>query len=199
MKKSLIAGALIALFSTLPSLAMAQSREAYTTRTTQMLAGPDFSFPTITHVSRNSDVYVYGCLRDWSWCDVRWRGERGWIDARDLKISRIRNNSEVYFLGSNSGFPIISFILGNYWNDHYRHRSWYRDMNRWRDYRPLPPPAHRPGRPNVPPPGFNHGRPDVPPPPAHRPGRPDVPPPATQRPGRPDVPPPPGFRREVER
>ena len=130
-----------------PATSHAQSRVAYTLTDTTLHSGPHYSYPEVSYVPDRQTVQVYGCLRDWSWCDVRWRGERGWIDADYLTTNYYGSNyygdrySIWYSSGNGLGLPIVSFLLNSYWNDHYRHHNWYRNHNYWHQYRP--PVYHR--------------------------------------------------------
>lgn len=194
-----LAGAAMAMA---PSISHAQSRMAYTLTGTTMHSGPHYSYPQITYVPQRDTIQVYGCLSDWSWCDVRWRGERGWIDADHLAVYRgyYGNDYSIWHAsGYNLGWPIVSFALTSYWNDHYRHRPWYRQQDHWLRHRP--PVQHRPQRPGRPHDWNGDGRPD------HRPGvgrppnrdwdrgrdgnrndRPNVPRPVITQPNRPTPP-----------
>src|SRR3954471_25079429 len=48
----------------------ALAQEAYTTRTVNVRAGPDLSYPVVAGLGGGAPVQVFGCLDDWSWCDV---------------------------------------------------------------------------------------------------------------------------------
>ena len=78
MRNQLIALTLAAAVLPL-SPAMARQSNGYVVRTTTMRAGPAYDYPAVQRLYRNSSVAVYGCLRDWSWCDVGNRYARGWV------------------------------------------------------------------------------------------------------------------------
>lgn len=118
--------------------ALAQSDRAYTNTSANLRAGPDAGYPRIVTIPGGSSVQVYGCINDWSWCDVAWRGERGWMSAALLDYDYSGRRVGVSSYGAQLGLPILSFVFDSYWNDHYRSRSWYGDRDRWRAHRPTP-------------------------------------------------------------
>jgi uncharacterized protein YraI len=128
MKFVWIAAVALAALTAAPSHAAAAN--AYATGNVNMRAGPGVDYPRITTVQRNAAVTVYGCTRQWTWCDTEWRGYRGWVSANFLEfIHRGRRVQPDY--GPRIGLPIITFEFGPYWDRHYRGRSWYRDRDRW--------------------------------------------------------------------
>ena len=137
MRKLLITAALIA--AALPlSPAMARQMTGYTVRPTEILSGPDDEYPTVRDLNSGTRLTVFGCLSDWSWCDVSYRYDRGWIAGEDLSISyQGRRSAITPYLG----LGILSFAFGTYWDNHYRGRPFYSDRSRWQQsytqhYRP---------------------------------------------------------------
>ncbi len=133
MKKILgvAAGALGAAIA-VPGLAQAQS--AYTTTYVNLRAGPGFDYPIITAVPAEVALQQYGCLNDWSWCDVSYGPYRGWM-AGDY-IAYVNDNRWVplYEYGPRYRVPIVTFSFGTYWDRWYRNRPFYRDRDRWSRY-----------------------------------------------------------------
>ena len=164
----------VALFLAVPAAALAQF--AYTTAAVNMRAGPDSSYPLVLRVYPGTQVQVYGCIANWSWCDVGVGFERGWIYAAYLAYPYQGGSVAIYGYGPALGLPILTFSIAPYWDTYYRNRPWWYRRDDWY-HRPPPPPR---------PPGY---RPPPPPPTGARPpppgGRP--PPPGGSRP-----PPPPG-------
>ncbi|MFT4246444.1 MAG: SH3 domain-containing protein, partial [Pseudomonas sp.] len=134
---------LVASLATAPS-ALAQARTGYAVTHANLRAGPDSGYPRIGTVPAGAALDIYGCIDDWSWCDVQWRGERGWISAGLIEYEYSGRRVDVYDYGAQIGLPILVFALDTYWGSHYRGRSWYRERDRWRDHRPSPRPVARP-------------------------------------------------------
>lgn len=120
----LIAG-LIAL--TAAEEAMARS---VVVRTVNIRSGPDSDYPAVARLKKNSTIEVYGCIEDWDWCDIRAGRYRGWI--RGDSIYTTYRNRNVAFVEAAPALhiPIIGFNI-NYWDEHYRKNSFYRDRSRW--------------------------------------------------------------------
>jgi uncharacterized protein YraI len=185
------AAAVCAAAAGLPGQALAQSsplaRPALTMKSVHLRAGPSRDYPAIAVLPRGTAVWVEGCLRDISWCDVTAGIERGWIYALNLSFEVQGELVPVPRWAPEIGIGIIGFLLGSYWAEHYRDRPWYAERDRW--HRPphaLPAPPASP-RPRPPQP------PRVAPPPAHSsppPGSPGPPPAGPPRPSRPPVHPP---------
>lgn len=135
--------------------APAFSSDAYIGINLILRAGPDTGYPRVMTVPAGSYVMVYGCLSDYTWCDVGIGGERGWVAATYLQY--YWGGGWVYLpaYGPRIGVPVVTFVLSAYWSNHYRHTYWYRDRERWERSPPrnLPPPRRTPSfHPRIPPP-----------------------------------------------
>ena len=108
--------------------AMARTYSGWTVRATAMRAGPQYAYPAVRRIRRNARVDIYGCLNDWTWCDVGYRYDRGWVPGRDL-VANYRGRRRG--ISSYLGIGVLTFIFGNYWDDHYRGRSFYNERSRW--------------------------------------------------------------------
>lgn len=132
----------------------AGAQNAQTSKWVNVRAGPAREYPVVTQLPPATLVTVQGCLSDYSWCDVlAYANVRGWIWSGNLLHLYQNAPVPIVTYGPRIGLPIVAFVLGLYWADHYRDRGWYRDWRSWdswhRDHdrppqhRPAPPP-HRP-------------------------------------------------------
>lgn len=139
-----IAAPLAAIFLSAPVAALAQN--AIMSDDAALRAGPGSDFPRVAYVPEDARVYINGCLRGFTWCDISWRGERGWVDASNLSYSWNNRYVIVEDWGPRIGLPTIAFSVQDYWTRHYRDRPWWsqrstwferdrrwRDGDRWRD------------------------------------------------------------------
>ena len=159
----------------------ASAQQAQTSTWVNMRAGPAPEYPIVVQLPPATFVTVLGCISTYSWCDVVAYGDlRGWVYGANLMYPYQGQVVPIIRYGPTIGLPIVTFILGVYWADHYRHHAWYADWRRWDSWYQRPP-AHRP-----PPPPH---RPDYRPPPAHRPPPPGPRPPSATLPLPPGQPP----------
>ncbi|VVD69606.1 peptide-binding protein [Pandoraea eparura] len=165
----------------LPEAASAQSGQAVTNAAANVRAGPAIDYPVVAQAGAGTPVTVYGCLSDYSWCDIGLPGARGWIYAALLSYPYQGNPVPVLNYGPMIGLPIVTFSIGAYWGNYYRGRPWYHDQRYWNRppprtrppgyYSPGPgprPPGGHDSRPNPRPPG--HGAGPGPRPPGYGPG-----------------------------
>lgn len=130
-----IAAPLAAMFFAAPVAAIAQN--AIVTDDAALRAGPGFEWPRVAFVPDDARVYIHGCLRGYSWCDVSWRGDRGWIDATNLSYAWNNRYVVVEEWGPRIGLPVIGFSVQDYWTRYYRDRPWWNQRQTWfqRDWR----------------------------------------------------------------
>ena len=158
--------------------ASASAQIAYATKPANVRAGPGREYPRVAQIPPGAPVEINGCVDDWTWCDVSFGPDRGWVWAGNLEYPYQNRRVLIISGGPIFGLPIVGFEVGPYWDRYYRGRPWYRRRSYWIG---RPPPPHGP-------PGYR--------PPGSRPpaGRPPV-----VRPRPPVVQPRPGPRREVVR
>ncbi len=83
MKHIILRRVLFIALACLTTLAQAQSVTT-TTKIVHLRAGPGRDYHVVTIVGPQTQLTLYGCLNDYSWCDVTTSYERGWIYARNL-------------------------------------------------------------------------------------------------------------------
>jgi uncharacterized protein YraI len=128
MRKLLTVG-LASVLLAIPFATSAQ--DAFTTRSVNVRAGPDTSYPVVAILGGGSPVQVMGCLDDWSWCDVAFEDNRGWIYAPYLSYVYQGARVPFYTYAPSFGIPIIGFSVGSYWDRYYRERPWYGRRDYW--------------------------------------------------------------------
>ncbi|WP_278652483.1 SH3 domain-containing protein [Pandoraea pnomenusa] len=151
-----------------PGTALAQSGQAVINSSANVRAGPASDYPIVAQAAPGMPVTVYGCLSDYSWCDIGLPGARGWIYAALLSYPYQGNPVPILNYGPMIGLPIITFSIGSYWGNYYRNRPWYHDRRYWNRPPPGPRPPHW-GGPGPRPPGHYPG-PAPRPPGGHYPG-----------------------------
>ena len=128
MRKLMTLG-LASLLVAIPFATSAQ--EAFTSRSVNVRAGPDTSYPAVATLGGGAPVEVMGCLDDWSWCDVVFGYNRGWVYAPYLTYVYQGARVPFYSYAPSFGIPIIAFSLGSYWDRYYRGRPWYGRRDYW--------------------------------------------------------------------
>ncbi|HUX81768.1 MAG TPA: SH3 domain-containing protein [Halothiobacillus sp.] len=126
----------LALFSAFTSVAQAQ--EAFTAKYVNLRAGPARAYPLVAVLPPRLHIRVYGCLSNYSWCDVQAGPNRGWLYAGNINYPYRNTYEPILGYGSVLGIGVIGFFVGDYWNAHYRHRSWYPDRDQWMHRHPAP-------------------------------------------------------------
>jgi uncharacterized protein YraI len=115
----------------LAACGIASAQNAYTSKPMNVRAGPDREYPLVAQLDAGAPLDVHGCLSDWSWCDVSFGDNRGWIYAGGLSFVYQGERVPLYSYGPSLGLPIVTFALGAYWDDYYRGRPWYAQRSSW--------------------------------------------------------------------
>ncbi len=138
-------GGVLMLFSV-----AAMAENAVTTDVASVRAGPDNSYPEVAQLDADSPVQVMGCLDDWSWCDVAFGDNRGWLYSPDISYEYQGGYVPFYSYAPAFGLPVVTFSLDAYWGSHYRGRPWYGQRDEWihrtiqHQRPPGPAPSHAP-------------------------------------------------------
>jgi uncharacterized protein YraI len=113
--------------------AVASAASGYATNDVRMRAGPGIEYPIVTTIPGSAHVDIHGCLSEFDWCDVSWRRNRGWVSANYLNY--YYNNRYVYLPNyvDEIDVPVVTFVLGSYWDEYYIGRSWYYRRAHWAD------------------------------------------------------------------
>jgi uncharacterized protein YraI len=127
--------------------AAAMAQNAMTTEPADLYAGPDDSYPVVAQLDPNSPIQVFGCLDDWSWCDVGTEDLRGWMYAPDITYAYQGGYVPLYSYAPSLGIAIVPFSLDVYWGRYYHGRPWYSQREEWarreiHHRRPSGPPPH---------------------------------------------------------
>ena len=140
-KKLTLIGFAIASLTSLvgvPTVSAGAPKPAVATTNVNLRAGTGTNYPVIRVVPKGAGLLTYGCLADYSWCDVSYAGSRGWLAARYIIIG---GRPLTRAVAVPAGVPVIYFNRA-YWKAHYRAYPWY---GRWGYYYGRPPVA-RPAR-----------------------------------------------------
>lgn len=125
----------------------AAADHGYVTANLNLRAGPGGNYPVVATMQAGSGVTIYGCLSGWTWCDVDWRGYRGWAAGSYLQVVYRNRRGPITSYGTYIGLPFIAFSVDSYWRDHYRHRRFYDQLPRWTGHRPHGPQGGPPSEP----------------------------------------------------
>ena len=118
-----------ALLLTVSGALMAQNAE--TSDNASVRAGPDPSYPEVAQLDADTPIQVMGCLDDWSWCDVTFGDNRGWLYSPDITYAYQGGYVPLYSYAPGLGIPVVGFSLDVYWGSHYHNRPWYGQREEW--------------------------------------------------------------------
>lgn len=129
MKTSVVLCTSLLVSTTLATPAMAANGS--TSQGVQMQAGPGNEYPDVMRLAPNLKVTIHACSRAWDWCDVEWRGNRGWVPAAGLDYRLEDTLLPVSDYGPRVGLAQVEFNLPKYWDAYYRQRPWYPQRTAW--------------------------------------------------------------------
>lgn len=119
--------------------AAANAADGFVTGNVNMRAGPGTDYPRINVLPQGAPIEVYGCLAGYTWCDVGYYRDRGWVSSR--YISLFYDGSQ-YVYRPRYEVPAVTFSFG-YWDRWYNDRPFYREYRRPREERIDRPPVFR--------------------------------------------------------
>jgi uncharacterized protein YraI len=107
------------------------AQNAETTDSAGVYAGPDSSYPEVGQLDPGTPIQVMGCLNDWSWCDVAFQDNRGWVYSPDISYGYQGGYVPLYSYAPALGISVVSFSVDSYWGSYYRGRPWYGQRDQW--------------------------------------------------------------------
>ena len=130
MRKTQLVACIAAALAAAPIAASAQ-QPAYAMEGAEIYAGPGQDYPMVARLAPGVAVRVQGCLSDYTWCDVTFGGNRGWVYGGELGYAYQSRRVPIAEYGPRLALPVITFSLGNYWDHYYRGRNFYHERNDW--------------------------------------------------------------------
>lgn len=135
MRAIKIIGAVVAFAAM--GIAAAQAAPGYSMVNLNLRTGPDTDFPRVGLIPEGDPVEVLGCLRDESWCDIVWAGNRGWVYSEYIALDYRGDYVPLPDVGLSAiRVPVVRFVASDYWGRHYVGRPWYAERQRWYKHTP---------------------------------------------------------------
>lgn len=126
MLKSLLSIAALTAAATVVAPAAASASPAQVTANVNLRTGPGTQYYPILVLPAGVPVELYGCLQGYTWCDISYGRDRGWVSSRYLSTFY---SGPIYRPQPYRSVPFLSFNFG-YWDNHYRDRPWYQSRPR---------------------------------------------------------------------
>jgi uncharacterized protein YraI len=114
-----------------PVQAQAPRPNGYPVTNVNLRAGPGTYYPALLVVPSHAPIAILGCLGDYTWCDVLFQGNRGWMRSIYLQGWYSGYYYSLRDYAPRLGYRVVSFDLGPYWDANYRGRPFYADRARW--------------------------------------------------------------------
>ena len=103
----------------------------YPVTNVNLRAGPGTYYPAILVVPARAPISILGCLGDYTWCDVIFQGNRGWMRSIYLQGWYRGYYYSLRDYAPRLGYRVVSFDIGRYWDSNYRERPFYGDRGKW--------------------------------------------------------------------
>jgi uncharacterized protein YraI len=141
MNRFITSSLVLAATALLPATAQAAS-PARAVNTVNLRAGPGTHYPAIVTVPAGTRITTFGCIANYSWCDVAWGPNRGWMAASMIQLFHAgRPVAVTPAVIAGAGLAIVAFNRA-YWATHYPAQPWYGAWHRYYG-RPHPAPVGR--------------------------------------------------------
>jgi uncharacterized protein YraI len=106
MKSRFIASAFLA--ASVFAAGAANARPGYLINTFNIFSGPGHDYERLVRVPENARVEVHSCVPSYEWCQVSWRGVRGWMDGNGIEVRVGGRLVAVHDFGPRSGVPAFT-------------------------------------------------------------------------------------------
>jgi len=125
-----VATGLGAMHST-PVEAQPARPNGYPVTNVNLRAGPGTYYPALLVVPARAPISILGCLGDYTWCDVIFQGNRGWMRSIYLQGWYRGYYYSLRDYAPRLGYRVVSFDIGPYWDSYYRDRPFYGERGKW--------------------------------------------------------------------
>jgi uncharacterized protein YraI len=126
-----LAVAIVTAAAAMVGSAEAQRPNGYPITNVNLRAGPGTYYPPLLVVPSRAPIAILGCLGDYTWCDVIFEGNRGWMRSIYLQSWYSGYYYSLRDYAPRIGLRVVSFDIGGYWDANYRDRPFYRDRGKW--------------------------------------------------------------------
>jgi uncharacterized protein YraI len=132
LRRFFVIAAVLGAIAILPQTAHASG---YTVGAAKLHAGPDQGYPTLRTIPNGTEVLVHACLKDWTWCEVTYKNDHGWLANASLTVDYDGNREKlINNMGAISGLDTTEFNFDTYWDANYHDRPFYAQRDKWKSY-----------------------------------------------------------------
>ena len=124
MKKFLAGTAFIV---TLGLSGIAAAAPGHSSGNVNLRAGPGINYPVVGTIPARQPIQIEGCLEGWSWCNVFWRGNYGWVSGRFTEPVRDSSARD----GIGYSVPAVTYDMRGYWDRHYSAMPFYSEREKY--------------------------------------------------------------------
>jgi uncharacterized protein YraI len=113
------------------SQGLAARPNGYPVTSVNLRAGPGTDYPVILTVPARAPISILGCLGDYTWCDVVFARNRGWMRSIYLEGFYQGYYYTLRDYAPRLRYPVVAFDINTYWDSYYRDRPFYPERGRW--------------------------------------------------------------------